>query len=418
MRKTTTVILLLLSLTLTGCWDLTALEDAGFVSAMGIDLATDEAGGYIWTYVLPKTEQLNVGVLSPPGGVRTYPAAEVVVRADTLQQSVEMVQASMGRILTLEHLRFVVFGEDLARAGLAPVVSMLMRHNQVRRGVGASVSVGPALETMKIFAPVLDVNPVKVEEGILLAEKRMHLSPPTRLQHLYARLLSLGQDAILSMEVGNKEATEPATTAPPPPTRRSFMAGQFPRHGGNPVEFAGTAVFRGDKLVGYLTVDETVILLALRGEMGKVYQTVPDPKTPGKWISIRFGQENKPRIRTSFVNGRPVVQIQLQMEGEVLSTPTRTSYAIPENRRLLEDHVASWADANLYGPLVQKLYGEWHTDPVGLGQRFRHFFPTFTAWEAYDWPSHIKDVQVTVKSSMFIRRFGLLMQETGGPNRR
>lgn len=205
----------------------------------------------------------------------------------------------------------------------------------------------------------------------------------------------------------NSSAREPLGNPLPPMGASSLKAGEFPRHGGNPVEIAGAAVFRRDRLAGLLNVDESIALLALRGEMGKVYQTVPGLE--GEPISIRYGQENKPKYAATFVNGRPTVHIKLVLDGEVLSTPGLRDYTRPDEGRRLQEKIAEYYDETVYNPLVQKLYREWGADPVGLGQIFRYRFPTLPAWLSYRWEDRVRDVRVTVESELHIRRFGMLL---------
>lgn len=250
---------------------------------------------------------------------------------------------------------------------------------------------------------------MKWMEGIRLVQKRMHLSPPTQIQHFYWRLLSPGVDSFLALAAVNPLASEPPGTPLPAMAGRSLKAGEFPRTGGNPVEFAGTAIFKDDKMVGMLTVDETAGLLSLRGEMGKVYASVPDPMEEGKWITLRIHQENKPQYRASFLGNRPVLTARLQFEGEILSSMGKTDYSVPENRRKLEQFTAKHRERTIFEPLIEKVYKEWGADPVGLGQLFRTRFPTFDDWLAYRWSDHIRDLELKVETELLIRRFGLIM---------
>ncbi|MFZ5822794.1 MAG: Ger(x)C family spore germination C-terminal domain-containing protein [Bacillota bacterium] len=186
-------------------------------------------------------------------------------------------------------------------------------------------------------------------------------------------------------------------------------AGEVPRNGGNLVEFMGTAVFRGDKMAGSLTVDETAAVLALRGEMGKVYKTVEDPLEEGKYVTFRFHQENKPQYRASFRGDQPVVHVRLQFEVELLSTPGKTDYSLPENRRALEEYLAREYADPLFENLIDKVYYQWGADPAGFGQLFRTRFATFDQWLDFKWHERVTDMEITVESEVFIRRFGMLL---------
>lgn len=399
-------LLLALALGLGGCWDRSEIEDTAYLSSIGVDVADGE---YLWTFRVIEAERLPVGTLTalpPPAG--RLPGL-VTARAASLEQALQLVQANLVRVLTLEQVRFITFGEEVARQGLGPLISQFLRHNQMRRTMGVHVAAGRAVDIFANNRPVGEVNPVKFLEGALTVERRWHLAPPVRFQHVYARLLAPGADPLLSLIAVNPMAGQAPGSPLPPMAGRSLRAGEFPRTGGNPVEAAGSAVFRGDRMVGTLTVDETAALLALRGEMGKVYMTLPDPQEEGQMLTLRVHQENKPQYRARFSGDRPVVHVRLQFEGELLSSPGRTDYSQPAQRRALERAVVRHFQRELYGPLLRRVYNEWGADPVGLGNLFRTRFPTFTAWLEYRWPDHVREIQITVEIELFIRRFGLLL---------
>lgn len=409
MGRRATAWLLALVLPLAGCWDRTEIEDTAYVVSLGIDaVAPNECR---WTFRIVEAEELPVGMLTAQGVLGDGLASKLIsVRACTLEQAVQLAQAGLVRILSLVQLREVVFGEALARRGLGRELSHLLRHGEVRLAAGVHVARGRAVDIFIHNQPIGDVNPVKFMEGLLLVQKRMHLSPPIRLQHFNGRLMAPGVDPILPLIAVNPNATStPGSPLPPMGQEKSLRAGEFPRTGGNPVEVAGAAVFRGDRMVGTLNVDQTAALLALRGEMGKVYATLPSPSVPGDVITMRYHQENKPQYRARWSGGRPAVGVRLQFEGEVLSAPPATNPASPPERRALEQYIARYGREHFYAPLIRQVYGEWGADPVGFGQLFRSRFPTFDAWLSYDWPDRVRDLQVTVETELFIRRYGMIL---------
>ena len=408
MRKPALSLLILLSLMLSGCWDMTEIEDSIYVASIGVDSAGD--GEYIWTFRLIEAEKLVLGMLtSVPGREAGLVSGTLSVRAASLEQAVHMIQPSMARIISLEHVRWVAFGEELARKGIGPLLSQFLRNHQIRRGTGLYVFIGDTVNGFRYNQPVADTNAIKFFETVRLVQKRFHLSPPLQMQHFYSRLMAPGLDPTLALVTVNFDAMKEPDGEIPPAGERSFKAGELPREGSNPVEFVGTAVFRGDRLAGMLNVDETQALLAMRGEMGKVYASVPDPREEGKVLTLRFHQENKPQFRVRFAGRRPVAHVKIQFEGEILSTPGKTDYTLAENRRILEQHINTFMEKSSFVPMLRRVYGEWGADPVGFGQLYRSRFATMDDWLAYRWPDHVKDMLITVEVDMFIRRFGLML---------
>lgn len=400
---------LVLALLIGGCWDRREIEDTAYVVSIGVDEAGDE---FLWTFRLVEAEQLPVGNLtSLPAAPGRLASGVVTARGSGLEQAVQLIQAGSSRIISLEHLRYVVIGAPVARRGLEPVIRQLVRHNEIRLGAGLAVATDRAVDMFVNNRPVGEINPAKFMEGLLLVQRRLHLSPPIRVQHFLSRVLAPGTDPITALIAVNPTAAEEPGSSLPPMGGASYRAGDFPRAGGNPLELAGAAVFKGYRLAGTLTVDETAGLLALRGEMGKVYASVPDPVKAGSLISLRIHQENKPQYRIGWSGGRPAVAVKLQFEGEILAIPSGVDYTTPGQRLRLQRQLAQHQEETVFRPLVRKIYQDWGADPVGFGQIFRTRFPTFDAWLDYRWSERVQDLQVTVETEFFIRRFGLWLDD-------
>lgn len=408
MRKLLALLLSIVSLLLCGCWDRTEIDDHAFAMTLAVDKAG--RGEYLWTFRFAQAEQLPVGMLPIGPGAPQFRAAGLVsVRGRNLEQAIQLAQSGSARIVSLEQLRMLLIGEDVAREGVASLMEQLLRHNEVRRGAGMALCRGRAADVLRLNRPIEAENSLKFSEGILLVAKKVHQFPYTRMQHFYGHFLSPGVDPILMLAAINPVAGRPPGADLPPMGEESRIAGEFPKAGGNPLELAGTAVFRRDRLAGFLTIDETTALMALRGEMGKVYATVPDPEKAGEQVALRFHQENKPKYRVRIVQGRPVADVHLQLEGEILSVTGRSSYTGVADRRQLEQFIAGHLRRTVYLPLVRKLYREWGADPVGIGDLLRTQFPTFDAWMDYRWENQVWNVQADVTVDLYIRRFGMVL---------
>lgn len=397
-------ILLLACLTLSGCWDHVSIEDEVYPHTLAID-AMDE--DLLFSIEVPQTQRVPTGMHTGGRPEATRLASPLLsARAKNLVQALQVLNSGVLRMVSLKQIRSVVISEEVAREGIEGILEELIRSVDVRRGVAIVVARGSAREVISTIAPVAEMYPA-LAESVILTAKRLHMYPPIRLQQVIARLETSGSDPFVPLAAVNRQSLGSPEDLPPW-VGTSLKAGEFPRTGGSPVEHAGTAIFRRDRLVGTITVDETAALLALRGEMGKVYASIPDPLDPGHVITLRYHQENKPRYRASLRASRPVVSVHLQFEGEILGSPGKADYTKPENRRILERHVARMAETTNFATLIAKVYREWGADPAGFGHLFRSKFPTIDDWLGYNWPSHVKDLEVSVTTDMYIRRYGLL----------
>lgn len=391
---------LALPLLLAGCWDRMEIEDQGMVIELGIDRG--QRAKYLVT--------ASLALVQGEGPARTGQRPRLMQReiltaeAGTITKALHILNGGTARHLEFKHLRAITVGESVARDGLEPLIIELTRNPRVRGTAALIVARGRAFEIISANAPPAEVNPAKVVEGVLLQAKRLHLSPPTRLHHFLARIATAGIDPMVAAAAVNEwvKTTDPDL---PRGDLESALPGDLARGGGNPVEHVGTAVFHRDHLRGFLNVDETQMLLALRGEMGKAYITFADPDHPDQPVTMRFFQENLPKYTATYQNGRPVVHVRLLFEAELVAIPGGTNYARPEARRRLERAAERFAEGTME-EVLRKLIA-WEADPVGFGLLYRGRAATLEAWDAYDWRRHVKDLSVDVESVMRVRRYGL-----------
>jgi spore germination protein KC len=408
-NRTWALVLLVVAALFAGCWDRTELEDQAYIVYMGVD--KDDGDQLLVTALVAVTQSLAPGgQQASGGGGRQFGFQLLTARAHTITDAINTMNTAVGRRLVLKHLRGVQLGEPLSRAGAEPVVMELFRSPLARTTVLMSQARGRAFDVISHWRPFEEANPGRAPEALLLAAKQLHLYPPSRMHHFISRLAAPGGDPFVSTL-----AVNPGITAdvgePVQASDGHALAGELPRGGGNPVEHAGTAIFSRDKLAGFLSVDETHMLLSLRGEGGKSYITFPDPSDPRRMVTIRYQQENLPKFNPSYQRGKPHVQVRLLYEGEVLAVPGGTDYVPAGERVRLEQAAADHAET-LIRELLVKLR-DWGADPVGFGNIFRRKFATWDSWVEYDWRKRVPDLTVDVSVKMRIRRYGLYT----GPDR-
>ncbi len=399
------VLLLLGVMLLPGCWDRMEVEDMAYMVALGVD--RDEEGELMVTVMVATTPELTAGGVPAPvkPDYSRLSAKVLTARGNTITEALYVINGGLTRRLDLRQVRAVIVGEGLAREGLEAYVMELTRSPWARGNVFFAQARGRAYDVLARIEPVAEVNPPKMIEGLIIQGKSLHLAPPLRMHHFLARHAANGGDPYLPAMAMNAEAT--GSPAEPRVSDESALPGELPRGGGSPVEYAGTAIFSSDRLVGFLNVDQTQMLLALRGEMGKAYTTFPDPDHPEKKVTMRFHMENMPKYTATFRNGKPHVRVRLLFEGEVLAAPGGTDYSVPEARVRLEEAASKYARERIHG-LLERLE-EWEADPVGFGHLYRGRFMSWQAWESYDWRTHVDDLTVDVETEMRIRRHGLVV---------
>jgi Ger(x)C family germination protein len=230
----------------------------------------------------------------------------------------------------------------------------------------------------------------------------------TTLHEFYQRLKEPEGAGYTTMVAVNPQTMEnlAARSKTPGEKTEEYYAGDMPRAGSNPVEFLGTAMFRGDKMVGMLTTGETRLLAMLTGKYKQSYMTVIDPLAPKHGININIRQGEKPDYKTRIVDGRPVAQVTVHLEGEITSIPSGINYEKAEYKELLEEQIAQIIKQEMTDLVVRTQ--EEGADIVGFGYRFRHKFQTMPEWVAYGWTDKFPQAEITVEVECKLRRTGLM----------
>ena len=389
---------LLMTLLLTGCWDRREVEDQFYVDTMALDVGTQKR--YRITVDLPVVAGLQAGLL---GGAPTAQESRqlMAAEADSIAEAIYAMNAAVSRRLSMRHMRALIFGEGVARDGLHDLLAELTRNHEIRLTVGIYVAREEAGRVLEAGNFTGEINSARVAEGLMQVAKQLKMAPPARLHQLINRRTRLGMDPIAPVVAVNPRISHGEE---PGGERESAVAGELHRHAGNPLEIAGSAIFRSDRLVGFLTVDETQALLALQGSMGKAYISIPNPWDPGGTLLIRFQQENFPQRSAWFTREGPRTSIRLLFEGEVMTGGE--NYRIPATRERVEQAATSYMEEQVRSVIAKSV--AWGADPVGLGLPFRGRFATWEAWDAYGWQDRIRQLEAEVTVDMRIRRFGLI----------
>ncbi len=431
------------ALCLAGCWDRTEVDDLAFVSAIGLDAAP---GNQVYVTFHMSVPRALAGGGGPGGGTGSGGGTQqttliTTVMGRSILGTVNLVNAYVDRRLSFVHGKVAVVGEALARKGLNPYISELVRFRETRRTMFLVVAKGTAREFVERNRPVIEQNAAKNLELLALTNRQTGLVPPSQLHRFLVEMQSLGEQPLVILagikEDGAGGRTEqgrgstdaqggsspdgegrdtpgktPGFPEPPPVPARTdqdYAAGSSPRTGGNPVEFLGGAAFQGDRMVGELTGEEVKAALMLRGSFKRGISVLEDPFVENRHVSCDL-RLARPTQVTVTREGRDFgVKVKIMLEGEVVGTQTTVDYSDPRNLRVLEERLAAWT-ARLCKDTVRKAQTEFATDIFAFGNKARHMTSTWDEWLALDWPSRFPEASVDVTVKVNLRRTGLLFR--------
>ncbi|WDL97458.1 Ger(x)C family spore germination protein [Alicyclobacillus sp. ALC3] len=420
-------LILFSSLLTTGCYDRMELEQQAFVVALGIDQAPNNMVDCSFLIALP---------ISPSGGGQsgTEPKAAsgpITFRARSLVEAMQMANSSVERSLNLSHLGLVVFGADVAKAGLSAQLYPMVRFREFRRTMLLAVSQGSAKDILSQNKPVLDRSTSRWADDIIEIGRRSGVVPVVTL-HDYLRsreenlanpllpLCAVNQSVQSSQSRGGASASGSSGGSSSSGVSGASgssgtsegiggaapgNAGTVARAGGNPVEWAGATVFRDDKMIDQLTGRQVMDVTLLQGRLAQARFTFSDPTSPARTVTLRMKRAGSPRYDIQL-GRQPIVRVDLPLEADLISTQASVNYANQSSQMKLEQRIEQRLSTELSG-VLKHLCQDDGVDVIPISDYIRGRFATDAALQNYPWATQLRRSQISVEAQVQVRRFGI-----------
>lgn len=410
-RLVAVLILAVICLLMTSCYDGREVDDLGFVIALGLDKGKTNA--LRLTLQIAKPEAGSSG-----GSGEDLPYEQFSVEAPAVYSGLNMINTFASKQISLSHLKVVVFSSELAREGLGLYLNAMVRGREFRPNMPIVVSRSTAEEYLQSVDPKLVLNAAKYYELVFQSYKYTGLIPKVEFHDFYIASESPCRNPVAILgdagkfmsadEFDIKDSTylEHHRSAP---FEGDFFAGDVPALGGARSENIGLAVFDGDRMVGELDGTNTTMHLLCTGDFIHSYWTIPDPLSEGHYVLIDIRQSRAPRHHVEIVEGKPRIDIELNLEGDLLSVQSDTNYETGENSLLLESSVEAYVKEHVH-MYLDKTVNEFQSDICGFGIHAKRLFTTWAEFEAYHWESKYKDATFNLSVNFKIRRPGLILK--------
>ncbi|GAA4704675.1 Ger(x)C family spore germination protein [Brevibacillus fulvus] len=369
------------SLLLAGCWDRKEINDIALVMGTSVD---KEGNQYKVTVQIAMPSQLG-GAGSQGGGGGTSGTKawhSLTATAETIRKANEIEQQALSRILYFSHRRTLLIGEDLAREGILDIMDVFSRIPQNRLTANVAITQGKSVDIMESEAPIERFPSEAIREQLNQYMKRNRV-----LKDLITSILQEGIDpAIPFFKTTSKEP------------------GSAEAKGKENIRVGGLAVFKKEKLVGFLEGDDAQGALWAMDEarIPTVSITAPGSK---KKIAVQFHQTESKLKPVIQQDGTILMQIRIKAIGSVVDNESRFT---PVNMGTLETLVGKKIEGNVKNSLsiLQKKY---KADIIGFGRNIYMDDPTYWRQISANWDEMYPKVKTEVQTDIQIEHSGALI---------
>ena len=322
-----------------------------------------------------------------------------------------MYGMAISRRVSLMHTKMIVFSEDFAKEGVGSYLAPITRFRETRRTMHVAVVKGKAEDFIKEDMTNIGESLAKSIELITTQSKNTAFFPEARFNNFYRGILSPYESAIAIYGGVNNFDKLPNSSqkgSSPLVIDNGYLPGDVPREGVTKREFAGTAVFNGDKMVGNLDSVETRYYLLVMGKYKRGIMTINDKEKPSSAIAVDIRLGRNPQIKSHFENGKPVIDVKLKIEGDIQSIQSRIDYEKLSKLNDLNNQIKEHLQNGIQ-KLIEKTQKEFKADIFGFGHKVVDHFSTIQEWQKYNWLSHYPEAKVNLDVEVNVRRTGLMI---------
>ncbi|ULO09052.1 Ger(x)C family spore germination protein [Paenibacillus sp. 19GGS1-52] len=393
-RKTSEVIArlllaLLIPVVLSGCWERHELNEIAIVLGIGLDKAES---GYTITYQVVIPSAISSQAVGGGGG-GGVPVVLYKFTVPTMYEAQRQFNLESARRGYLGHIRVLVIGEELARAGVSETLDIFKRSREPRMDFYVMVAEGTTAENVLNVLTPLDKLPANKLFSSL--DKSYRISAKTvavTLDKFIEDLLDEGKNPVLtgvevvgdSSEGGDKTNIERIT----PKARLSYHS---------------VAVFKEDKLIGWLDDEETIGYNYIIDKV--ITNTGSVTGEDGKPIIIEALKTSTHR-KVKFIDGEPHIYLNVKAICNVEEVQSKENLEAESTIRKLE----SATEKRILGRMqnaVEQIIKRYNVDILGFGQLIYHTSPK--AWSRLQHEKgddYLKSLPIHYKANVIINRVG------------
>ena len=418
-------LLSLCTVTTGGCWGRTEVDDLAFVTAIGLDRGEDNSLYLTLQVTVPRAVAGGEG--GGGGGNNNKTSLITTMRGKSILGLIDLANTFIDRRLSFVHGKVLIIGEELAREGLTPYISELVRFHEIRRTMFLIIAKGTAREFITKNKPVLEQNPAKDLEMLTLAGEKTGLIPTSHIHRFLVEMQSLGEESLVILAgVNEREQSKQENESnenkyedndnilhsglsPITKPDTHYIAGSSPSVGGNPVELLGAAVFRKDKMVGEITGEEMRYVLYLKGAFKQGITIIEDPFADGKFIAadLRFGRPVQ--IRLTRNGSKFHIKILITLEGGLIGSQGEEDYTNPGILKVIERQLSTEIEKGCNN-IIEKAQTLFLADIFAFGNKARRLTTTWQEWLDLNWPEKFPYAEIEASVKIELRRTGLLFR--------
>jgi len=365
-RYISILLIIFLSICLTGCWDKRIYEKIGFILIVGVE--KDPTGGLIINYTSPAI-----------GTQGSTPVQIIQAKGRLLREARENARLYSPINLEGGKIQTILISKELAYEGLQSLLDVFERDPTNPALAHIAIVDGSPSQLLHNASEFKDKPlPAIYLNQLLVNNTKLGTIPEARIWSYDKLVYTKGIDPIL-------------------PILKSYM---------NEIHITGTALFHKEKYVGALEPYDTKLLLAMMNKAKNIeyFSTViKDMESNNKGGAAIALKVKKRSIKVVIKDGIPVATISINFDGNI-DEYDWDGLTEKGNTIKLQEEI----DKEISGKALEvlKKAQEYGSDPVGIGHILSAKDNKY--FEKVDWDKEYKKVEFKVQVKVKIIQYGVI----------
>lgn len=353
------------TIALTGCWNYREVEQMAIVSGVAID-KHEEDKLLITVEIVSSDQSQQQSSLRP---------IYIQLEGDTFFETIRSMVSIQGKRLYWSHAKAVIISEAVAKEGIDKVMDFVNRDAEVRGDMWLLISKENTANAVFETQPILEKVVSFELDDTIRAYKSICLFPSVELYEFIDNLASKEVSPILpTVDIHN-------------------IRGIKATHVG------GTAVFKENKLQGYLNEVDSRSMLWIQDELnGGIY---PVKAVGGTNVSLEIFK-SKTKIKPEIKDNELIINLSIITDVNIGEIMGHKDFISEEQRQLLEKEAESQIKKDLER-LIEKAQKEFKTDFLHFGEKVKRTMPRVWKSIEKDWADIFPDIATEIEVDVRIK---------------
>jgi spore germination protein KC len=376
-RLNTICCLLVMTLSLTGCWSRIEINDRLFVAIVFVDAGETEEE-ISMTLGFPLSGRLSAIQRTSSGDGNMY--TNITRKATSLAAAYRKIQTDVSRQINWGHTRIIVVGDKMARRGLRPILDFVSQQPTFQIKANLFVTTGEAFQFSKTVS-----NIERFPAEILREMAVQHAITDTTVKDLM-----MGGPYLEDGLVGRIGFRSESMIS------EKGKIGQRLRN-------VGAAMIKNGKLVDYFDIQDMRSAMWIKGKMENAVISIESP-ADGKIIDFMV-VASEAKIKVKPNGDRVTFQIEIIAQDDVLASNSTIDLQEPAQMRELTDMLSRKLTERIKHAIEKSQ--RVGVDVFGFGQYLDWYQPAYWSRWKKNWHQHYsEDTDFVVKAEVEIKRLG------------